>query len=83
MSIINRNNYEEYFLLYTDDELNAAEKRAVEDFIEQHPDLKIELEMLQQSVLPSEPVIFYDKEVLLKTSSSIINEANYEEYFVL
>lgn len=83
MSIINRNNYEEYFLLYTDDELSPAEKRAVEEFVEQHPDLKVELEMLQQSVLPSEPVIFYDKEVLLKTSSSIINELNYEEYFVL
>lgn len=83
MSTINRINYEEYFLLYTDDELNAAEKRAVEEFVEQHPDLKIELEMLQQSILHAEPVVFHDKDLLLKNSSSFINETNYEEYFVL
>lgn len=83
MNIINRNNYEEYFLLYTDDELNAAEKRAVEEFVEQHPDLKIELEMLQQSILHAEPVVFHDKDLLLKNSSQVINETNYEEYFVL
>jgi hypothetical protein len=83
MSTINRNNYEEYFLLYTDDELSAAEKRAVEEFVEQHPDLKIELEMLQQSVLHAEPVVFHDKDVLLKNSSQLINETNYQEYFVL
>ncbi len=83
MNIINRHNYEEYFLLYIDDELSAIEKRAVEEFIYQHPDLKIELEMLQRSVLRPNPVVFHDKDVLLKNSSSFINETNYEEYFVL
>ena len=83
MNIINRYNYEEYFLLYIDDELNAAEKRAVEEFVDQCPDLKIELEMLQQSVLRPDPVVFHDKDVLLKNTSSFINETNYEEYFVL
>ena len=83
MIIINRNNYEEFFLLYTDDELNAAEKHAVEEFVRQNPDLKIELEMLQQSVLHAEPIVFHDKDSLLKNSSSMINEINCEEYFVL
>lgn len=83
MNIINRHNYEEYFLMYIDDELDASEKRAVEDFVDQHPDLKVELEMLQQSVLSPDPVVFHDKDVLLKKSSSLINETNYEEYFVL
>lgn len=83
MSIINRHNYEEYFLLYNDDELTAGEKRAVEEFIEQHPDLRIEFEMIQQSILPAEPIVFHDKELLLKTSTSLVNESNYEEYFVL
>jgi hypothetical protein len=83
MSIINRNNYEEYFLLYIDDELSAAERRAVEEFVEQQPDLRIELEMLGQSILQAEPVVFHDKDVLLKNSSQLINETNYEEYFVL
>ena len=83
MSTINRHNYEEYFLLYIDDELNATEKKAVEEFVEQHPDLKIELEMFQQATLHAQPVVFHDKDVLLKNSSSFINEINYEEYFVL
>ena len=83
MNIINRHNYEEYFLMYIDDELDATEKRAVEDFVDQHPDLRIELEMLQHSVLRPDPVVFHDKDVLLKKSSSLINETNYEEYFVL
>ncbi|MBC7828897.1 MAG: hypothetical protein H7122_14205 [Chitinophagaceae bacterium] len=83
MSMINRNNYEEYFLLYTDNELNAAERCAVEEFIQQHPDLKIELEMFQQSTLKAEPIVFHSKDLLLKNSSSRITESNYEEYFVL
>ena len=83
MIIINRHNYEEYFLLYTDNELDAAEKKAVEEFVQQHPDLKIELEMLQQTTLHAEPIVFHSKDVLLKNSSSLVNETNYEEYFVL
>ena len=82
MSIINRHNYEEYFLLYTDNELNTADREAVEKFVQQHPDLKIELEMLQQSTLKAEPIVFHSKDVLLKNSSSVINASNYEEYFV-
>lgn len=83
MNIINRLNYEEYFLLYTDNELNAAERHAVEEFARQHPDLKIELEMLQQSTLKAENIVFHSKDVLLKNSASLINETNYEEYFIL
>ncbi|MGZ5134246.1 MAG: anti-sigma factor family protein [Flavitalea sp.] len=83
MNIINRQNYEEYFLLYTDDELDPAERIAVEEFVQQHPDLKIELDMLQRSVLPAQPIVFHGKDALLRNSSSIVNETNYEEYFVL
>jgi hypothetical protein len=42
---ITRHNYEEYFLLYADDELSAAERREVEDFLELHPDLVGELDV--------------------------------------
>jgi len=34
---INRNNYEEYFLLYVDRELNGDEQNMVEEFVKLHP----------------------------------------------
>jgi len=83
MIIINRHNYEEYFLLYTDNELDAAGKKIVEEFVDQHPDLKIELEMLQQSTLQADSsIVFEHKDFLLKNKLSI-DQSNYEEYFVL
>lgn len=84
--IITRDNYEEYFVMYIDDELNAAERSAVEFFLQQNPDLEEELIMLQQSVLrPDEQIVFKQKESLLKDTSTqgLVNENNYEEYFVL
>ena len=84
--IINRHNYEEFFLLYVDHELSAGDRRAVESFIRENSDLEEELVMLQQSKLKPDHTIFFDnKKSLLKQSSgnALINEMNYEEFFVL
>ncbi len=43
---IHRGNYEEWFLLYTDNELSNKQKKAVEAFIAENPDLNKELELL-------------------------------------
>jgi hypothetical protein len=64
---INRNNYEEFFLLYVDNELPAGERRAVEEFVLLHPDLQEELEILSGSVLtPVDDIVFEYKEELYK-----------------
>src|SRR5579875_507080 len=60
---ISRANYEEYFLLYVDDELGAEQKAAVELFAAAHPDLQIELDMLLGAKLAPEAITM-NKETL-------------------
>ena len=83
MQTINRNNYEEYFLLYADNELDAGAKLAVENFVQQNTDLAVELKMLMQTKFAPDEIVFNDKEILLRTEGNNINETNYEEYFLL
>jgi hypothetical protein len=64
--IINRSNYEEYFLLYTDRELNREEQLMVEDFVRLHPDLEKEFNLLKQTIALPPVVVFEGKEKLLK-----------------
>jgi hypothetical protein len=67
---INRQSYEEYFLLYADGELNESERRAVEEFIDQNPDLAGELNIIQETVFkPDGSIIFENKDLLLKNES--------------
>lgn len=82
---ISRHNYEEYFILYMDNELTQEERRMVEDFVQLHPDLKEELELLQQFKLtPDTTIVFAGKAELLKgQEASIVNLSNYEEYLLL
>ena len=85
-AIITRDNYEMYFVMYVDNELSAADRKAVERFVQQNPDLEEELVMLQQSVLRADDnIVFEQKELLFKDSDTavLINEHNCEEYFVL
>ncbi len=63
---INRNNYETYFLLYVDNELCAAERKAVDDFIAENTDLKNELEILLATTLPVDDISFPFGHSLLK-----------------
>jgi cytoskeletal protein RodZ len=63
---ITRNNYETFFLLYADGELDPASMQEVENFVAVHPDLAEELEMLKDTVLAGENITMPGKELLLK-----------------
>lgn len=81
---INRNNYEEYFLLYADNELSPTEKKVVEIFLQENVDLKEEFLMINMTVnFPDEEAKLIDKSFLLKKGPSFINENNYEEISIL
>ncbi|PWT77237.1 MAG: hypothetical protein C5B59_04495 [Bacteroidetes bacterium] len=83
--IINRNNYEEFFLLYVDNELSATERKSVESFVRENPDLAEEFMILNQSkLIPEDELKFEKKQFLLKktTVESLINTSNCEEYFL-
>ncbi|MEJ7609751.1 MAG: hypothetical protein WKF88_01090 [Ferruginibacter sp.] len=64
--IINRNNYENFFLLYVDGELCAADRKATEDFAAANPDLLQELNILKETVLQPEEIEFTAKSSLYK-----------------
>jgi hypothetical protein len=67
MNLIDRNNYEEYFILYMDNELPVADKQMVELFMQENPDLKEELDLLMQFKLaPDNTIVFEGKEMLMK-----------------
>ena len=81
---INRHNYEEYFILYMDNELPAAERRMVDEFVKLHPDLQEELSLLLQSKFtPDNSMVYGNKEDLLFVNSIDDVLANNEEWLVL
>ncbi len=82
--MVNRHNYEEYFLLYADDELSNQQRAEVELFVQQNPDMAAELEIIRQMKLePEDSIVFPDKSLLFKTADVEINIHNYETYFLL
>ena len=81
---INRHNYEEFFLLYVDRELSATERVAVEQFVQENPDLQHELEALQQTFLTEDMRLeMPDKSALYKDEASGINLQNHTTYFLM
>ena len=74
---INKSNYEEYFILYADNELTPEEKTSVQDFVAQNPALGVELNLLLSTILPPENVAIKGKEALFSHAiKQHINEAD-------
>ena len=82
---IDRHNYEEYFILYMDNELSSDKRRMVEAFVQNYPDLKEELDILLQYKLePDANIVFAGKEDLIKINGNTpVTSANYEEWLTL
>jgi hypothetical protein len=81
---IDRHNYEEFFILYMDNELSSEQRREVELFVQANPDLQAELNMLQQSCfVADEAIVFDDKTSLLRFADCNISLDNYEEWLIL
>ena len=75
---IDRHNYEEFFILYWDEELSASQKQAVENFVKENTDLQEEFKILGDTrFTPDKNVQLEEKEFLL--NNSFINITNYEE----
>ncbi|HEV2483405.1 MAG TPA: hypothetical protein VGS79_27260 [Puia sp.] len=71
--MITRDNYEEFFLSYVDNELPAETRLAVEHFVAANPDLREELEMLVQCRLePESDTLFPGKHNLLQYEESLL-----------
>lgn len=79
---IDIHNYEEFFLLYADDELTAAQRQQVERFVDEHPKLRDELKLFCELKMPVEDLVFSGKESLLRRSAGPDRD-NYERYFLL
>lgn len=80
---INRHNYEEFFLLYTDRELSPADRMAVEQFVQENPDLSGDFLALQQTTLPMDEPILIDKSMLYRNEGKDIGLHNHTEQFLL
>ncbi len=65
---INRDNYEEYFLLYADNELTDYEKIEVLKFIRANKDLEDEFKMIQDTICKPDHVVMENKANLLRTN---------------
>ena len=75
---IDRHNYEEYFILYWDNELTNEQKQLVKQFVQQNTDLEGEFILLGQTHFsPDENISLPNKEFLIKEEY-----ANRQELFL-
>jgi hypothetical protein len=67
--MVNKENYEEYMLLYADGELSEAEIKALLAFVDANPELRSELDAYNAtSLVPDTTMVYAHKEELMKSS---------------
>lgn len=86
MVLIDKNNYEVFFLDYIEGRLNAQQIKALQHFLEINPEFGEELEGLEIISLEPNHQMNYPEKQSLKIpevkSIGAINEQNYADYFV-
>lgn len=78
---INKDNYEAWFLDYAEGSLSAEQVAELFLFLEQHPELREELDAFELIQLNDDQPKFEHKEIL-KQPEPQINEQNFEEYCI-
>lgn len=73
---INIANYEVFLLRFIDGDLGAAEEAALQDFLEQHPHIRQELQLLQSTVLTPDPEVVFENKALLYRGTPGIHADN-------
>jgi hypothetical protein len=83
--MINRNNYEHYFIDYLEGQMGPEQEAELMLFLDQNPDLKEELDLFRETCLvPSEDISFKPKEELRKESLPVgaVNAENIDEKLI-
>ena len=78
--MINLDNYEEYFLLYVDGELNEQEMKDVDAFVNNHPTLKAELDILLSTRLTPDDVTIAKDELYSFSMDKLMHEEQLLSY---
>ena len=78
-----RHNYEEFFILYWDNELAAEQKQLVEEFVQQNTDLQEEFRLFGETrFIPEKTISFANKETLTVDENVFINPSNYRDQLI-
>lgn len=72
---VNLHNYETFFLLYADNELTAQARKAVEEFVLQHPQLQEEFDALLSARVPAQGITISKISLLKLPSGKSLEEA--------
>jgi anti-sigma factor RsiW len=79
---INISNYEEFLLSAIDGELNGEETAALEIFMQEHPEVRKELALLESTKLSPDAGMTFDAKETLYKNTSVLSATNYERFLL-
>ena len=79
---INISNYEEFLLSAVDGELTGEERAALETFMDQHPEIRKELALLESTKLLPDTTLQFEAKDMLYRSADVLSVTNYERFLL-